>query len=142
MRFGLTALIATVLVTPMSLQAQAPWRALIRPDGEAVEFDSSSVRHLADSVLRIRVRFVQGEIGRIPLVYRVQLTDVDCRRARSRVLEVRDDALGVTPPRSGIGAPDSTRWISYPKGSLGSEITNALCIALGSGAANTRGAGT
>jgi hypothetical protein len=138
----LTVTAAAMFTVSGSAVAQAPWMRVSPGNGLLAELDTSSVRQTTDGLVLARVReFSGGGVGRVPPTYTVELTQVDCQRNRSRVLEIRDDANGKTPPRVGIQAPDTTRWSSYSAGSLGGEIQAAVCRSIGSAKSGQRGSG-
>ncbi len=125
-KFVCVAGVMTIASAPAG--AQTPWVKLSPNNALLTELDTSSVRRAADGLVVVRIRqFAGGGMGSAPPAYTVEVTQVDCQRKRSRVLEIRDDAKGVTPPRQGLAAPDSSRWMSYPRSSLGAEIQDATC---------------
>lgn len=129
----LTSVGILLVAASSQASAQSPWLRLGSGNELRADVDTTSLRRAPDGSVVARVReFRGGNIGRIPSTYAVELTQFDCRGGRSRILEIRDDAAGIEPPRRGTEAPDTARWVRYSDGSVGAQIHAAVCRVAGS----------
>ncbi|HLE04709.1 MAG TPA: hypothetical protein VI729_08910 [Anaerolineales bacterium] len=119
--FRAVSLVAAVGVYPcLAAHGQSPWLTLAEIDGHRVQIDTAATTE-GSSYLSVRLRWFY------PDKVVVERTDVDCRRARTRIIESREEfeLLGLRVKES--RAVDPKVWVGYSAGSLGGEALRAVC---------------
>ena len=122
----------SVAILPLVCSGQARtgarWTPLLVTAGETVDIDLTAPERTNGTV----VTWLRWDLDRhgpeVAGEYRIEHVELDCARARIRVLDVsRAPRPGARRTLSPELAPSDTTWHTYSRGSLGAQAVREAC---------------